>query len=184
MKRDIERNVRIVEIKKGADLPKLRYRYLSDSYYDVSIARDTGFWAIKLTLKPFEKSFEKVFEEKLFEEHVNEPRVFAAEMEGKRVGWLELGYDKWNNRMRVWEFSVEEDFRRRGIGTLLMDQAVAIAREKGARMLVLETQSCNVPAVNFYSKYGFELIGLDAAHYSNEDIKRREVRLEFGLKLS
>jgi len=120
---------------------------------------------------------------KLFEDHILEPRVFAALQGERQVGWIELGYDKWNNRMRVWEFLVEEAFRRMGIGTLLMNQAVKIAKERGARMLVLETQTCDVPAIDFYLKFGFELIGFDTAAYSNEDIERREVRLELGLKL-
>jgi ribosomal protein S18 acetylase RimI-like enzyme len=50
-------------------------------------------------------------------------------------------------------------------------------------MLIVETQSCNVPAINFYLKHGFKLIGFDVTAYSNEDIERKEVRLEFGLKL-
>jgi len=183
MKRNVERSVRIVEIKKGSSLPKLKYHYVSNGYYDVSIIRNPASWVTKLTLKHFEKPFVKVFEEKFFEEHVEEPRVFAVEKGVKRVGWLELGYERWNNRMRVWEFSVAEAFRRKGIGTLLMRHAVKVAKERGARMLVLETQSCNVPAVNFYLKFGFELIGFDVAAYSNEDIERKEVRLEFGLKL-
>lgn len=84
--------------------------------------------------------------------------------------------------MRVWELLVEEEFRRKGIGTLLMRHAVNIAQEKGARMLVLETQTCNIPAISFYPKFGFELIGLDTAAHSNEDIDRKEVRLELGLR--
>jgi ribosomal protein S18 acetylase RimI-like enzyme len=183
LKQDAEAKVRIVEIQKGASLPTLRYRYTSDRYFDVSVVRSEGSWIIKLVLKPFEKEFEKVFEEKLFQDYVDEPRVFAAEADGEGVGWLELGYSKWNNRMIVWELHVKEEFRRRHIGTLLMNRAVEVARERGARMLVLETQSCNVPAIRFYLKFGFELIGLDLAAYSNEDIERREVRLEFGKKL-
>jgi hypothetical protein len=50
-------------------------------------------------------------------------------------------------------------------------------------MLVLETQTCDVPAINFYLKFGYELIGFDTAAYSNEDIEKREVRLELGLKV-
>jgi ribosomal protein S18 acetylase RimI-like enzyme len=78
---------------------------------------------------------------------------------------------------------VEEEFRKHGTGTLLMNHAVKIAKEKGARMLVLETQTNNDIAIEFYLKFGFELIGLDLAAYSNEDVKRKEVRLELGLKL-
>ncbi len=107
--------------------------------------------------------------------HIEEPRVFAAVLDDEQVGWVELGYDRWNNRMRVWEFLVQEEFRRKGIGTMLMKHAVKVAKEKGARMLVLETQSCDVPAIDFYLEFGFELIGFDVAAYSNEDIKRKEV---------
>jgi ribosomal protein S18 acetylase RimI-like enzyme len=64
-----------------------------------------------------------------------------------------------------------------------MKHAIEIARQKGARMLVLETQSCNASAIKFYVKQGFDLIGFDMAAYSNEDVKRREVRLELGLPL-
>ncbi len=85
--------------------------------------------------------------------------------------------------MRVWEFLVKEEFRRMGIGDMLMGLAAKAAKEKGARMLVLETQSCNVPAIAFYLKQGFDLIGFDSAAYSNEDVKRQEVRLEMGLPL-
>ena len=75
------------------------------------------------------------------------------------------------------------EVRRKGIGAFLMKHAVEIARQKGARMLVLEIQSCNATAIKFCVKQGFDLIGFDLAAYSNEDVKRREVRLEFGLPL-
>jgi ribosomal protein S18 acetylase RimI-like enzyme len=125
---------------------------------------------------------EKRFEGRLFQDFVDEPRAFAAEFEGKQVGWIELGFHKWNNRMRIWELLVKEGFRRRGIGTLLVDHAVELSRKREARMLVVETQSCNVPEIRFYLKRGFEIIGFDTVAYSNEDMKRKEVRLEFGLK--
>jgi ribosomal protein S18 acetylase RimI-like enzyme len=126
---------------------------------------------------------EKNYSGKLFEDHIAEPRVFTVVLANKQVGWIELGYEKWNNRMRVWEFLVDEQYRRRGIGTLLMNHAVKIAKEKGARMLVLETQTNNANAISFYLNFGFDLIGLDIAAYSNDDIGKREVRLELGLKL-
>lgn len=181
---DPARKIRIVEVPKDSvSLPKLSYRYMSSHYYDLAIYRKIASWSIDLTLRPFEKTFEKTFESKFFEEFVEEPRVFAAEMDGTQVGWIELGYHKWNNRMRVWGFLVKEEFRRKGVGTLLMNCAVAMAKERGARMLVLETQSCNAPAISFYLKRGFELIGFDATAYSNEDIQRKEIRLELGLRL-
>jgi len=64
------------------------------------------------------------------DEHVN-----------RSIGWVELGYQRWNNRMRVWESLVKKGFRGKSVGTLLMNKAVEVAREKGGRMVVLETQS-------------------------------------------
>jgi len=179
-----ESNVRIVKFAKNeAYLSELRSKYSTSDYYDVSICGGSGLWKMELTLKPLEKKLEKNYRGKLFEDHVEEPRVFTALLNNRQVGWIELGYHKWNNTMRVWEFLVEEEFRERGIGTLLMKYAVKIAKERGARMLVLETQTNNVPAINFYLEFGFELIGFDTAAYSNEDIEKKEVRLEFGLRL-
>ena len=179
------KSVKIVELRKGdASLPTLIYRYKTSHYYDLRVLRESESWKMELTLKPLEKVCEKCSESRLFEEHVEEPRAFAAELDGEHIGWIEVGYQKWNNRMRVWGFLVREEFRRKGIGTLLMNHAVKLTKEKRVRMLVLETQSCDVPAIGFYLRFGFELIGFDAAAYSNEDIAKKEVRLEFGLKIA
>jgi ribosomal protein S18 acetylase RimI-like enzyme len=181
MKQD---NITLIELeKKNAYLREIGSDYSTSHYYDVSVLAKSGFWKIELVRRPFEKALDKNYQGKLFEDHVEEPRAFAALCENRQVGWIELGYDKWNNRMRVWEFLVEEEFRERGIGTLLMKHAVKIAKEKGARMLVLETQTNKDTAIKFYLNFGFKLIGLDVAAYSNEDSEKREIRLEMGLTL-
>lgn len=177
-------NVGMIELKKkDAYLKEIGSEYSSSHYYDVSVVHDSADWRIQLTRKAFDVILHKNYHGKLFEDHVEEPRVFVAVLENRQVGWIELGYESWNNRMRVWELLVEKEFRKRGIGTLLMNNAVKIAREKGARMLVLETQTNNAEAIDFYLQFGFSLIGLDVNAYSNEDISKREVRLEMGLKL-
>ena len=74
---------------------------------------------------------------------------------------------------------------RRGssVGTVLLDAIQEAAAASGARMIVLETQSCNENAIAFYRKNGFEIIGFDLYAYSNDDPERHEVRLETGKKL-
>ena len=179
-----ENKTAIVELSKNdVYLKEIGSSYSTSHYYDVSMHRESGYWRIELARKAFDNRLDKNYHGKLFEDHIYEPRVFVAMLHNKQVGWIELGYDKWNNRMRVWEFLVEEDFRKSGIGTLLMNHAVEVAKEKGARMLVLETQTNNASAIDFYLKFGFDMIGLDTAAYSNEDIGKKEVRLELGLKL-
>lgn len=73
--------------------------------------------------------------------------------------------------------------RGQGIGSMLMERITEAARARGARMLVLETQSCNEAAIAFYRKNGFSVIGFDLYAYSNADPERREVRIEMGKKL-
>ncbi len=182
--RIFDEEVAIVELEKG-DRPsvRLQYRYTTNSHYAVRITGDASSWSVLLVLKKLPRTIEKQFEGHLFEEFVDEPRVFVAEVSGKRVGWLETGYQEWNNLVRIWQLLVEEGYRGRGVGSRLMETAIKVAKERSARMLVLETQSCNIPAIDFYLRLGFDLIGVDSVSYSNEDVERGEVRLEFGLRV-
>jgi len=179
-----ESNIALVELEKNdAYLKEIGSKYSTSYYYDVSVCRESRSWRIELTRKAFDRRLDKNYNGRLFEDHVEEPRVFAVVLGNKHVGWIELGYDRWNNRMRVWELLVEEAFRKRGIGTLLMNHAIEVAKARGARMLVLETQTNNDTAISFYLNFGFEFVGFDTAAYSNEDIEKKEVRLELGLRL-
>lgn len=64
-----------------------------------------------------------------------------------------------------------------------MEKSIQHARSLSCRAVVLEVQSCNYPAINFYMKQGFKLIGLDTLTYSNFDIDKKEVHLEMGMIL-
>jgi ribosomal protein S18 acetylase RimI-like enzyme len=65
------------------------------------------------------------------------------------------------------------------VGKKLMDAARDYAISTGMRRLVLETQSCNYPAISFCLKYGFEVAGFDTACYSKRDIEKHELHHEF-----
>ena len=58
-------------------------------------------------------------------------------------------------RILVDALSVEPQWRRRGVGTRLMEAAFAFAREQGIRELMLEYWSNNAPAREFYKSMGF-----------------------------
>ena len=64
-----------------------------------------------------------------------------------------------------------------------MNRITETAESTGARMIVLETQSCNESAIAFYRKNGFSIIGFDLYAYYNNDPERHEVRIEMGKKL-
>jgi len=169
--------------KNTTPLPKLVYEYTTNQHYQLRISHTKKTWIAKLTLKPLPEPIRKEFQDKLFADYVEEPRAFAATLNNEPVGWIETGYEKWNNRTRIWELLVKKEHRQKGIGTQLMKHAIKIAKEKAARMLILETQSCNVDAIRFYLAQGFQLIGFDTTAYSNQDIEKGEIRLELGLEL-
>ena len=141
MNHNVIKNVRIVELfKEKLSFSKLKFRYFTKEHYVVTVIRKKDGWEIKLVLEALPKPTEKQFEGELFQDFVDELCVFAAEFEGEQVGWIELGFHKWNNRMRIWELLVKEGFRLKGIDTLLADHAVELSKKIEARMLVVETE--------------------------------------------
>ena len=54
---------------------------------------------------------------------------------------------------------VRKDFRRQGIGVQLLGQAVSTYRAMGRSALRLQCSPQNLPAQNFYKKYGFSKVG-------------------------
>ncbi len=90
---------------------------------------------------------------------------------------------RWNRSLWVWEFHVAEAYRGRGIGTRLMQAVIETARQAGLRVVALETQSSNVPAIRFYRKCGFVIDGLDLSFYTNDDVQKDEVAVFMKNKL-
>lgn len=159
---------------------ELTFRYRTEYYYEIDCQEKEDGFTFALNRRPFPSPVEKSFTDALLEPWLEEPRVLAAIEAGEELGYLELSHETWNNRMRVSNLWVAERFRRDGVGTALMGKALAEARAAGARALVLETQSCNHPAICFYRKLGFSLIGFDLTAYSQTDVEKKEVRLEFA----
>lgn len=127
---------------------------------------------------------EKYFDDEFFGEWLEEPVAFGA-FEGERLlGYVEGAPEGWNSRYRISNICIfEENARGKGLGTLLMQAIQRAAEAAGARMIVLETQTCNENAIAFYKRNGFSIIGFDLYSYSNDDPERHEVRIEMGKKL-
>ncbi len=162
----------------------LAFHYISHHYYDVEIRRSNGF-AVSFAKKAFETPYEKMPDgtDKLFQPWWDDVKAWGITENGRLAAVIETAVEGWSNRLRVTELWVCETYRRRGIASALMDVAVNRARDEKRRAVMLETQSCNAGAIAFYLHYGFSLIGFDACAYRNNDVQRREVRLELGILL-
>lgn len=155
-------------------------RYQTKGYYNICVC-DGNF---RIDYVPFESPVERSFEDEFFSDWLEKSVAYGA-FEGETLlGFAEGAPEAWNNRFRISNICVFDDaVRRRGIGTALMNTILKEAERSGARMAVLETQSCNENAIAFYRKNGFEIIGFDLYAYSNTDPQRHEIRIEMGKKL-
>lgn len=113
------------------------------------------------------------------------PVVFGAFYYNRLIGVIECCLESWNNRFRISNLLVLvlDNFRNQRIGKLLIQKAEEAGRYNNARMLVLETQTCNRKAIDFYIKMGFQPIGFDLFCYTNCDPDKEEVRLEMAKPL-
>ena len=159
---------------------KFILRYITSGYYDIEKS-NTGF---QIEYKRFDKPTEMTFDDCMFNEWLEDPVAYGAFENGQLLGYVEGTLEKWNNRYRISNICVFDDTRRHnGVGTALMNTILKEAKESGARMVVLETQTCNENAIAFYRKNGFDIIGFDLYAYTNTDPERHEVRIEMGKKL-
>jgi L-phenylalanine/L-methionine N-acetyltransferase len=96
--------------------------------------------------------------------------VYVVEDDGRIVGRLSLSRDPHPSSQHVADLGlmVAAEYRRRGIGRALLEQAVRWAQESGVRKLELHVFTWNEPAVALYESFGFEREGLRRAHYARD----------------
>lgn len=64
---------------------------------------------------------------------------------------------------------VLEDFRRDGVGLMLLDYALRDAASLGAKYMMLEVNVNNVAAQTLYESHGFEKFSVRKDYYTNAD---------------
>lgn len=89
----------------------------------------------------------------------NQSKIFLAIQEEKAIGFTQL-YPSFSSLSlkSVWilnDLFVEEDFRKRGVGKMLLDAAKDFAIKTKSKGLTLSTGIQNETAQNLYEKYGF-----------------------------
>ena len=103
-------------------------------------------------------------EEKAFIRSQNESPVnlmLLAFLDGEHAGNASLmGFSTARTRHRAQlGVALYQKFTGRGIGTVLLDELIAIARQRGVEQLELEVAAANKGAVALYKKLGFEICG-------------------------
>ncbi len=91
--------------------------------------------------------------------------IIVADIGAMVVGYVVLVYRE--EEAKIMSIAVKKEFRRRGIGKMLLREAIKKAREKGAKRLLLEVRVSNVAAQELYKKFGFRVAGVIESYYSD-----------------
>lgn len=92
--------------------------------------------------------------------------IFAAFDSSEQImGMLGFSREKRPKRAHIasfWSMYVLPEFRRRGVGAALLDEALSYVRQLGVvRQVVLAVTASNLPASSLYKSRGFERFGLE-----------------------
>jgi ribosomal protein S18 acetylase RimI-like enzyme len=98
---------------------------------------------------------------------IEQGHSFGAFHEDQLVGWIICDYREWNNSLFIENLLVSEQFRGQNIGRLLIKNVNRKARELQCRIVELETQNTNFPAIKFYQKAGFLFTGINTKLYND-----------------
>jgi ribosomal-protein-alanine N-acetyltransferase len=75
--------------------------------------------------------------------------------------WLMAG------EAHITNIAVREDYRRQGIGELLLIWLIELSLELSAHLVTLEVRASNTVAQSLYAKYGFVQVGLRRGYYTD-----------------
>lgn len=103
----------------------------------------------------------------LYYEFEENPRAFyiVAELEGQVVGYAGLWWIA--DEGHITNVAVRPGFRNRKIAEGIMSVLIDFTSQEGIKHHTLEVRPSNEPAINLYSKFGFEVEGRRKAYYAN-----------------
>ncbi len=104
----------------------------------------------------------ELFEEEL---HRDLAHYFVMEEDGKVAGYM--GYWEAPQEAHIITLAVHSGYRSKGLGSRIIQQCLAYAFKRGARLATLEVREGNEAARGLYEKCGFRFIAIRKKYYSD-----------------
>lgn len=109
---------------------------------------------------------------------------YLWEEDGKAVGVCNTGREGMGDTWFVGNVGVLPEHRRKGIARKVVEACVALAREKGAKTIVLDVIAGNLPAYTLYDSLGFETYGSEHELIYEKNIIPPECPIPEGFTIS
>lgn len=100
---------------------------------------------------------------------IEKDHSFGAFAGNELQGWIICEHRTWNNSFYIENILINEKYRRQGIGIMLIKSAIKEARKLNCRVIELETQNTNYPAIQFYRRMGFNITGINTRLYDQSE---------------
>lgn len=115
------------------------------------------------------KCFSVPWSERSFKDEIKNEIAFyfVAKDEGKVIGYA--GFWHVADEGDITNIAVAPEYRRRGIGSRLLEEIIRTAAEKKLVLLTLEVRQSNRAAIAMYERYGFKRIGSRKRYYKNPE---------------
>lgn len=106
----------------------------------------------------------------------NGGQIIMAKIGDEAVGTVSLIYID-DETFELAKMAVTSKYRGFSIGKKLMEACIELARKKGIKRLILESNTKLIPAIKLYRKYGF----VETPPDPNSHFKRANIRMELVL---
>lgn len=101
-----------------------------------------------------ENGFEEDYLDSFYENEDN--IIFVAEHNNKVVGFLSVNNYKEDGYIYLDDYYIREEYRGKGIGSELMNMAIAYAKEDHVDRIMTHVESANKSSIDFYKNRGFQ----------------------------
>lgn len=192
--------IRIEEIEKD-DLDiydDISPEFTVESKLEVELV-DRGLGGMKIVereikdpyLKNYDEMKENGVEEWTEEFDTTNWGFFLIYQDDRAVGGMTMAYRSPDVNMLegqedmavLWDMRIEPEERGQGLGSQLFYRAIEWCKNRGVRLMKIETQNINVRACSFYRGMGCELGEIDRYAYRGEERLEDEVMLIWYLKV-
>ena len=91
--------------------------------------------------------------------------ILVADIGNAVVGYVVVSYKE--EEAKIMSVAVKKEFRRKGIGKMLLKEVIKRAKIRGVKRMTLEVRVSNKAAQELYKKLGFEVAGILESYYSD-----------------
>lgn len=106
--------------------------------------------------------------------------LWLVAMDGERLAGY-VGSQTVLGESDMMNVAVDEDYRRQGIGKMLIEALVEQLKARESHCLTLEVRDSNAPARSLYASLGFSEVGRRKNYYRNPREDARILRKEWSL---